>query len=324
MVSDIISKIKEADLYGGSGSMFPVAKKWEIVKEADSPKKYLICNASEGELETFKDYHILKNFPQKVIEGITLAVDTLSIEKAYIYLKYDYFDELAKVFDEFSQGSIEVIKKRGGYVGGEETSVISSIEGGRPEPRPKPPYPAKTGLWGYPTLVNNVESFYRVAEIGRGEYLNMRFYSVSGDAPNKGVFEFPKDITVKKLLEKTANNPSFDYFLQVGGGAGGSILLPKETDVKFDCLGSVVIYEKEKTDTKELMRKWVNFFLEGNCDQCTPCREGLFRIMKMIESEDFNEIEDIFLVMKETSLCALGERAVNPFKTLLEKVIEKR
>ncbi len=301
--------------------MFPVWKKWEAVKNFPSEKKYVVCNASEGELETFKDHFILKNYPEVVIDGIKIAMAEMEAERGYIYLNKDYYDEFADVLQNLSGENIEVVKKRGGYIGGEETSVIEAIEGNAPEPRVKPPFPSESGLWECPTLVNNVETFYCVSKIKRDEYEKNRFYSIGGSASNRGVFQFPEDITVKNLLEETGNVPTFDYFLQVGGGACGTVLLSDEIDKKIDGLGSIVIYNREDTDPYILMKKWVDFLLEGNCDKCTPCREGLYRIMEMIDQKRFEEIEDIFLVMEETSLCPLGKVAATPFKSLLNKVI---
>ncbi len=323
-MNNIVSKIREANLLGRSGSMFPVAAKWEAVKTAEANEKYVICNASEGELETFKDYFILKNHLEAVVAGIKIATEEIGAKKAYIYLNKDYYDEISPKIKELVGDEIEVVKKRGGYVGGEETSVIEAIEGNEPWPRIKPPFPAQEGLFGLPTLVNNVETFYCVSKIARDDYNNERFFSIGGDAPNKGVFLAQKNTSVSDLLEETQNNPSFDFFVQIGGGAGGLIFLKEELSKKnFDCLGSVVIYDKEKTDPYLLMEKWVNFLMDGNCDKCTPCREGLYRIEEMVKSRDFSVSEDIFFVMKSTSLCPLGRVAVNPFLSLLNKIILK-
>lgn len=320
-MQNIIDKIKESKLLGRSGSMYPVFMKWETVKNTDSDEKYVVCNGAEGEMETFKDYYLLKNHPEVVVDGVKIALQELEATKALIYLKKNYFDEFRFDLEKLINGKIEIVEKKGGYIAGEETAVIESIEGNPPEPRIKPPFPTKVGLWGKPTLVNNLETFYFISKINSDDYHNTRFFSVAGDAPNKGVFEFNENITIKELLEKTNNTPSFDYFLQVGGGSSGKILTPKETDVSFNCLGSVIIYNKETTDPFLLLKKWVDFFLEGNCDKCTPCREGLFRIKEMIEKKDFKEIDDLFFVMKKTSLCPLGEAAILPFSTLLRKII---
>jgi len=300
--------------------MFPVGEKWEVVRSIPSEKKYVVCNASEGEIDTFKDYYLLKNYPEVVIDGILIAMDTLGAQKGYIYLNKDYYQEFFPALKSVAGERIEIVEKKGGYIGGEETAVIEAIEGNPPEPRIKPPFPSEKGLWGCSTLVNNVETFYFVSKIKKDDYRESRFYSIGGDAPNRGVFEFPESITIKDLLEKTDNSPSFDYFLQVGGGACGEVMLENEINRKIDGLGSVIIYDREKTDINLLMKKWVDFLLVGNCDKCTPCREGLYRIMEMIEKGNYDEIEDMFYVMEETSLCPLGKVAVTPFKTLLKKI----
>ncbi len=303
--------------------MFPVAAKWSAVKSMEAKKKYVICNASEGELETFKDYFILKNHLKDVIAGIKIAVDEIDADKAYIYLNKNYYEEIAPLIKDIVGEEIVVVQKKGGYVGGEETSVIEAIEGNEPWPRIKPPFPAEKGLFDYPTLINNVETFYCIAKISRDDYKNERFFSVSGDAPSKGVFVDDKNISVLDLLEKTKNIPDFDFFVQIGGGAGGLIFLKEELAKKtFDCLGSVVIYNRE-TDPYQLMGKWVDFLMDGNCDKCTPCREGLYRIKEMVDSKDFSYIDDIFFVMQKTSLCPLGRVAVNPFYSLLNKIVLK-
>ena len=320
-MTNIISKIKEENLLGRSGSMFPVWKKWEAVKNFPAEKRYVICNASEGELETFKDYFILKNHFKEVVDGIKIALQEVGAEKGYIYLNTEYYEELSASLKEAAGERIEVVKKRGGYIGGEETAVIEAIEGNRPEPRIKPPFPSEKGLWGFPTLVNKVENFYWVSKVDKGEYQKKRFYSVGGSAPKRGVFLLPEDATIRSVLEESGNTPPFDYFLQVGGGACGTVTLPSEIDEKIAGVGSVVIYNREETDPYLLMKKWVEFLLEGNCDKCTPCREGLYRIMEMIERKRFQEVEDIFYVMEETSLCPLGKEAVKPFKSLLNKII---
>ncbi len=320
-MSDLIYKLKESKILGRSGSLYPVGLKWEAIKSEKEEEKYVVCNGSEGEMETFKDYFLLKNYPEVVLRGIDLAKETLNAKKAFIYLKKDYFSELSPALK--TRTDVEIIEKKGGYVGGEETALIEVIEGNPAEPRVKPPFPTKKGLWDKPTLVNNVETFYFVAKINDDEYHHTRFFSIAGDAPCKGVFEFDEGITVKELLQESGNIPTFDYFLQVGGGTSGEIILPSEIERKVEFLGSVVIYNREKTDPYLLMEKWVNYLLAGNCDKCTPCREGLFRIKEMIEEKNFKGIDDLFFVMEKTSLCPLGMVVVSPFQSLLKKIIVK-
>ncbi len=320
-MENIIDKIQKSGILGRSGSLYPVFMKWKTVKSSDEAEKYVICNGAEGEMETLKDYYLLKNYPEIVLDGVKIAIQELNATKGFIYLKKSYFEEFYSKLEKLVDNQIEIIEKKGGYIGGEETAVIEVIEGNAPEPRIKPPFPTDFGLWGKPTLINNLETFYSVSKINSDDYHNTRFFSIGGDAPNKGVFEFGENITVRELLEKTNNIPDFTYFLQVGGGSSGRILLPEETEVTLNCLGSVIIYNREKTDPFLLMLKWIDSFLEGNCDKCTPCREGLFRIKEMINQKNFSEINDLFFVMEKTSLCPLGRVAVSPFSTLLEKIV---
>ncbi len=318
---DIIEKIKKAEITGRSGCNFPVWKKWSLVKENLSEKHYIICNASEGELETFKDYYLLKNHSKEVIEGIKIALDTFQNSSAYIYLNKDYYSELKDLLEGLIDDRFVLFKKEGGYIGGEETAILEAIEGKRPEPRSKPPFPTKSGLWGYPTLINNVETFYSVYQIERGSYKKTRFYSISGKVKNKGVFEFHEETTIREILEKTRNAPDFDYFLQVGGGACGEIMLPEELDKKVKGLASIIVYDRKKTEPFLLMEKWAKFLFEGNCNKCTPCREGTYRILEIIKKKKMEEIDDIFFAMENSSFCPLGRVAVVPFQSLLNKIV---
>ena len=324
---DIILKLKKSGLKGRSGSSFPTGLKWESVKNAKAFKKYVICNAAEGEPEVFKDDYILKNYPDKVIEGMKIALKTIDHSSGYIYINKEYFKKYgAKLKKLIGKLPISIFLKKteyGKYIGGEETSLIESIEGKRAEPRQKPPHPTQAGLFGYPTLVNNVETFYYVSRINENKYNNERFYCISGEVKNKGVFEFPEDWTIKKVLKETHNWPDFGFFVQVGGGAEGEIFLSKELDKPVRYLASIIVFNL-KTDPYSLMGKWVNFLMKGNCDKCVPCREGLYRLSEMIKKRkiDKNTLEDLFLVLEETSLCPLGRGATVPFKSLISKVLK--
>ncbi len=319
---DIISEIKKQKLTGRSGSGFPTALKWEMVKKAKSNKKYIICNGSEGELKNFKDKFILKKYPEIVVEGIKAALKTIDHSSAIIYLRKDYYylfkGRLKKLIKDFP---IEIVKKKGGYLGGEETVICESLEGKRPEPRIKPPFPVQSGLWGHPTLVNNVETFYCVGRIIRKEYKKTKFFAITGK--NKGVFELPEEYTIKQILKETKNYPSFKFFIQSGGGAMGEILLSKELNKQVEGIGCLVVFNAEKTKPLALMKEWATFFSKENCDKCTPCREGMYRISEMINEGkiDKKTLKEILIVMEKTSLCPLGKNAYRPFQTLIKKVI---
>ncbi len=311
-------------MIGRSGSCYPTGRKWRQVKEAVSNKKYVVCNASEGEPEVFKDRFLLDNHLDEVISGINLAIKEFDAEHAYIYLNKDYYQSLKEDLEKKIKNlPISLVKKGEGYIAGEETSMLEAIEGKAAEPRSKPPFPTEKGLWGYPTLINNVETFYWISKIAKDEYEKERFVCVSGKADKRGAFKVPEDMTIREILKKTDNWPEFDFFVQVGGGVCGTIMLPEELDRPIEGAGSIVIYNREETDKYELMDKWIKFLLRGNCDKCTPCREGLFRISEMIDKKEIDKetLDDLFFSLENTSFCPLGKMAQTPFKSLIEKII---
>ena len=320
---NIITKLKKNKLLGRGGASFPTGLKWEMVKKAKARKKYVICNASEGEPNVFKDGFILENYPEEVIEGIKIALEIMGNNSAYIYLRKDYYEKFQKRLKKLTENlPVNLFKKTGGYLASEETSVLESIEGKRPEPRIRPPFPPQSGLWGYPTLINNVETFYYVAKIAKGEYQDTRFYSISGDIKNEGVYELPENYSIFQILKETKNWPNFDFFIQAGGGAVGEILLPNELNQSVKGAGAIIVFNRKKTNLFSLMKKWTDFFLEGNCDKCVPCREGVFRLAEMIRKEriDKKTLGDLFFVLEQTSFCALGKSIVVPFRSLMDKL----
>lgn len=321
----IIEQLKQSGLKGKGGAGFPTGLKWEAVKNAQAEKKYVICNASEGEPGVLKDYFLLDNYPAKVIKGMEIALKEIGGEQAYIYLNPDYFPALeGKLKAAIGDLPIVLFKKPHGYICGEESTLLNVIEGKETMPRLKPPFPTQAGLWGYPTLINNVETFYQVAKIAEGEYQADRFYTLGGEAKNKGVFALPENLTVKQVLEKTGNWPDFDFFVQAGGGMSGEILTSAELDVPVGGAGSITVYDMA-TDPLTLMRQWARFFMEQSCGQCVPCREGTYRLNEIFKNDEFDRalVEDILFVLAETSLCPLGRGAAVPFYGYLNKIYGK-
>lgn len=321
----IIEKIKKAKLLGRGGAGFPVCYKWKAVKNAPGLKKYIICNASEGEPDVFKDKYILEKYAQEVINGIEIALNEIDNSSAYIYINPAYYhifySKLRKLIGHLP---IEIFKKTENYIAGEETTILNAIEGKREEPRLKPPYPTERGLFNCPTIINNVETFYYISKINKGEYEGKRFYSISGDVKHKGVFELPAVWPVKKILKETNNWPSFDFFVKTGGGATGDILLSSELDRLAEGAGAIIVYDRKKTKPLTLMRKWAGFFFYGNCDKCVPCREGMFRVLEILNSKndlDKKTLNELFFAMEKTSFCPLGKGAGNTFKNFLKKII---
>ncbi|MCL5411574.1 MAG: hypothetical protein M1150_02445 [Patescibacteria group bacterium] len=321
---DIIIKLRQHNLLGRGGAAYPTWQKWAAVKEARGKKKYIICNASEGEPNVFKDGFILERYPETVINGIKVALDTFDNSSAYLYLRPAYYQRFSKNLKKLAENlPITLFEKPHLYLAGEETTLLSAIEGKRLEPRQKPPYPPQSGLFGYPTLINNVETFYYVAEIAEDKFKNNRFYSINGAVENCGVYELPVDWSIEKILKETKNYPNFDFFIQNGGGAVGEVLLPKELSRLTAGTGAIVVYSREKTNLTALMKKWAEFFITGNCDKCVPCREGVYRIYEMLENNslDKNTLSDLLFVLEKTSFCPLGKEASISFRGVTEKLL---
>ncbi|OIO08392.1 hypothetical protein CO115_01040 [Candidatus Falkowbacteria bacterium CG_4_9_14_3_um_filter_36_9] len=323
---DILNKIKKAGLVGRSGSCFPVALKWEMVAKASDQKKYVICNASEGEPGVKKDGYILNNFPVKVIDGIKIALNFLKADKGFIYLNPEYYKKYHKKLKKIINTSpIELIAKpaNAGYIGGEESSILNSIEAKRIEPRLRPPFPTTNGLWGYPTLINNVETFYDVSLAAASKYKNTRFYTINGDCLLDGVYELPTNYTIEKILKLTKNFPNFPFFVQIGGDASGLILNSRQLKRPVSGAGSITIYSQQKYNPKELIANWLYFFKSESCGQCTPCREGTYRLMEILNSKEINwkNFTDILDNLSDTSFCGLGCAAPLPIKSYITNVL---
>jgi len=322
---NIIAKLKTADLRGRGGANFPTYLKWQMMADTNSKKKYIVANGSEGEPNVLKDGWILKNHPEKLVEGVKIALGTFKGSEAFIFIRRDYFKKYKKKLEKLiGDLPITVFREYGGYLSGEETVLCEEIEKNLPaRPRNKPPFPGQAGINGLPTLINNVETFYQVAKIANDEYKKTRLYSISGKVPHKEVFELPVSWSIKKILEETNNTPEFDYFVQVGGGASGDILLSSETTQAVSGSGAIVVYNKDQTDPWVLMRTWIDFFMRENCDKCTPCREGTYRMLEMIRNRKFDKkiLDDLFFVLENTSYCALGKSISLPFRSAIKKLL---
>lgn len=323
---EIIEKIKEAGLVGRGGASFPTATKWETVKNATGDKKYVVCNASEGEPGVKKDLFIFNNHAERIVDGIKIAMDYLGAEGGYIYLNPAYYNKLAGKLNKLVKGTkITIFKKdhRAGYIGGDESALVNHIEGKRIEPRLRPPYIATNGLWDYPTLVNNVETFYNVSLVAAGQYEKKRFITISGDCPNEGVFYFDETWTIDKILNETNNYPKFKFFVQVGGDASGSVFNDAQLNQPVSGAGSITIYSIIKHKPNDLMKQWAYFFANESCGQCTPCREGTFRLKEILKMKniDWQLVNDLLDNLGETSFCGLGNAVPYPFRSYLKNVL---
>jgi NADH:ubiquinone oxidoreductase subunit F (NADH-binding) len=322
---DILAKIKQAGLVGRGGACFPVEKKWAMAKDASGDKKYVVGNAAEGEPGVAKDGYILEHHAEKVIDGLKIAINFLSAEKGYLFLNHSYYKKFNKKLAVLIKDSpLEIFVKpiNAGYIGGEESAVLNAIEGRRIEPRLKPPFPAVRGLWGCPTLINNVETFYNVSLVGAGKYANKRFYTITGDCLNEGVYELPDNLTIEKVLNQTKNYPKFSFFVQAGGTASGEALNSSQLKRQASGAGSIAVYSLGKNNFKKVIKGWLNFFVNESCGQCAPCREGTYRLNEIFTKEkiDWALLNSLLDNLSDTSFCALGGSVPVPIKSFIKNV----
>lgn len=316
---ELIEAIKKSDLKGRGGAGFDTALKWQMVADARSDKKYVICNAMEGEPESQKDFHIIKHYFDEVINGMILAMHTVGATEAIIFMhkeKYNTFS--AKINRQIHHLPIKLLSAPNEYRCGEETTLLNAIEGLRTEPRNKPPYPTDHGLYGYPTLINNVETLWAISKISKGEYKKTRFYTILGKVSHPGVYEANEDISIDELLKQTQNRPKETTFAQIGGGASGKMILNKSYNQSILGLGAITLHTLP--EIPQLLKRFAKFFQCESCGLCVPCREGTYRIYEEIQTSkpDWQKINEILSVLEQTSFCALGRSAAVPFKTIEE------
>ncbi len=334
---EVINLIKEKGLTGRGGAGFSAGTKWEMARNAEGDEKYLICNADEGEPGTFKDRLIIEKNPEALVEGIIICAYAFGAKKAFIYLRGEYEclrEELQKTVDNVlkdakSDLNIEIFNGAGAYVCGDETAIISSIEGMRGHPRTKPPFPTTVGLFGKPTVINNVETLANVPHAMMFDDWdnNLRLHCISGDVKKPGIYEKPLGIKLSELinLAEPKNTPKAVYF----GCFGGCIPYKGNEDMELnpenicgeDCiLGacSMIVVDETRSivDTATNVAKFYEF---ESCGKCTPCREGTMRILNILQNislgdaklEDIDTLQELAEVIKDTSFCGLGQTATH-------------
>ncbi|WP_432663361.1 NADH-quinone oxidoreductase subunit F [Wukongibacter baidiensis] len=364
--NEVIKTVEDSKLKGRGGAAFPTALKWNFVAREDSDVKYVICNADEGEPGTFKDKILLDGCPLQIIEGMIIAAYATKASKGYIYIRGEYpktKEILIKAVENLrNEGylgnnilgqdfsfDIDIRSGAGAYVCGEETALIESIEGNPGRSRFKPPYPPSQGLWGKPTLVNNVETLANIPLIlkygaekyrqyGTESSSGTKLISVSGNVVNKGVFEIEFGTTLREVVYDICGGIEKDKklkFVQLGGSSGACIpegLLDIRLDFEelknYDIgLGSgAILVVDESTCILDFMKTTMEFFKHESCGKCTPCREGNRHIIKIIDriqngegsERDLELLENISQIMKEASLCGLGQAAPTAIFTTLK------
>jgi formate dehydrogenase beta subunit len=362
----VIEALKQSGLRGLGGAGFPTGVKWEVVRQTASPVKYVICNADESEPGTSKDRFILQTMPDLVLEGMVLAALVVGAQKAIVYIRHEYNRErdlLYKtlqrcqaegILGEHMCGStqsvtVEIFDSPGGYICGEETALLEALEDKRAEPRNKPPFPGTHGLFGKPTLINNVETFAMVPGIllkggtwwaaqGHNGTGGLKFLAVSGHVRRPGVYEVPLGIPARALLFDRAGGMRYGRPLKAfaPGGASSGFLPASMVDIPLDfralaeagsMLGSgAVVAVAEGTCMLDLALNVGRFFRDESCGKCVPCRVGTEKIVMLLEGirqgrgsmADLDLIEELSATMALTSICGLGQAAPNPILSVIK------
>ena len=343
-VDEVQDKINASGLRGLGGAGFPSGKKWSFVRAEDGPR-YLAVNGDEGEPGTFKDRYYLERTPHLFLEGMLIAAWAVDARRCYIYMRDEYPAVLKILADEIAAlesaglaepGFIELRRGAGAYICGEESAMIESIEGKRGLPRHRPPYVAQVGVFGRPTLVHNVETLHWVARVCREgpEVLNttekngrvgLRSFSVSGRVKNPGVHLLPAGSTITDLIDACGGMLDGHKFkaYQPGGPSAG--LLPatmNDIPMDFDTLqphgsfigSAAIVVLSDKDSVKDAALNMLRFFEDESCGQCTPCRVGCEKAVKLMEKDKWDQplLEELCTVMVDASICGLGQAAPNP------------
>ena len=337
---DVTARVSGSGLRGLGGAGFPTGTKWGFLDNTPKPR-LLAINADEGEPGTFKDRYIIDSDPHRLLEGILLASWAIEAEAAYVYLRDEYpqsreilLAEISRLEQEGLTGGIELHLRRGAgaYICGEESAMLESIEGKRGLPRNRPPFPAQRGLFGRPTLINNVETIYWIRDIvekGADWYQDQgrpHFYSVSGRVKNPGVKLAPAGISVRQLIEEHCGGmeDGHTFTAYLPGGASGGVLPADKGDVPLDfgsldelgCFigSSAVVIFSGSDNIRDVCRNLIHFFEDESCGQCTPCRVGCEKMLKLIDAPDWDKdlIVELSDTMRDASICGLGQAAPNP------------
>lgn len=351
---DIVLAVREAGLKGRGGAGFPTGSKWMLAATAFADKKFVICNADEGEPGTFKDRMLLTEFTEHILNGMTICGYAIGAQEGYIYLRgeYEYMmshieRHIQKLKDENKLGKnilgkgfdfeISVRLGSGAYVCGEESALIESLEGHRGEPRNRPPYPVNTGFMSFPTVVNNVETLATVpiimnngpewfSSLGTDRSRGTKLLSISGDVESPGIYEVPFGTKVIDMLELAGAKDT--KAVQIGGASGICI---SESDLhrnlSFEDIptgGSIIVFNKSR-DMLKILKNFMEFFTEESCGQCTPCRIGNKKLLdgiNMIEKGTcpiayIEELISLGRTMQISAKCGLGQSSPNPFISIM-------
>ena len=363
---EVIDIVKKSGLRGRGGAGFPTGKKWELTRQSKGNQKYVVCNADEGDPGAFMDRSILEGDPHSVLEAMAIAGYSIGANKGFIYVRAEYpiavqrlkiaikqaedYGILGKnIFDTDFSFDIEIRLGAGAFVCGEETALLESIEGKRGQPRVKPPYPAQSGLWGKPTLINNVETYANIAQIilkgadwyssiGTENSKGTKVFALGGNVNNIGLVEVPMGTTLREIVYDIGGGiPNGRDFkaAQTGGPSGGCI--PKEhldTPIDYESLktigsmmgsGGLIVMDDTKCMVS-LAKFYLEFTVSESCGKCTPCRIGTKRMLEILEKLcngegeelDIYKLEKLAVNIQKASICGLGQSAPNPVISTLK------
>jgi formate dehydrogenase len=347
----VIEALEQSGLRGLGGAGFPTGRKWRFVRQEKAPR-LMAVNGDEGEPGTFKDRYFLETDPHRFLEGTLIAAWAVESPEAYVYLRDEYPQcreilerEIAAVEQAGLAPQVKIHMRRGAgaYICGEESAMLESLEGKRGLPRHKPPFPSQAGLFGLPTLINNIETLFWVRDIveqgpgwfsgeGRNGRQGRRTFSVSGRVREPGVKLAPAGITVRELIDEYCGGMAEGHVFKgyLPGGASGGILPASKADIPLDfgtlegegCfIGSAaVVVLSDKDDMKAVALNLLRFFEDESCGQCTPCRVGTEKAVKLMSAPRWDEdlIQELSRVMGDASICGLGQAAMNPVKQVLK------
>jgi len=357
---EIIDQIKISGLRGRGGAGYPTHLKWSAVRQQDSRKKYVLCNGDEGDPGAFMDRMLMESYPYRIIEGVTIAARTVGANDGYFYIRAEYplaLERMSKALEECERRGflgdnimgagfsldLKIVAGAGAFVCGEETALMASIEGRRGMPRLRPPYPAESGLWNAPTLINNVETYATVpwiirhggaelARLGTGGSKGTKVFALAGKVAHGGLIEVPMGISIREIIEDIGGGIAAGKrfkAVQIGGPSGGCV--PAEladTAVDYETLGDVgammgsggLVVLDESDCMVDIARYFLEFTQNQSCGKCTFCRIGTRRMLDILErlcegngkKGDIEELEHLAETVRKGSLCALGGTAPNP------------
>jgi NADH:ubiquinone oxidoreductase subunit F (NADH-binding)/NAD-dependent dihydropyrimidine dehydrogenase PreA subunit len=361
----VIEELKKSGLRGRGGAGFPTWMKWKFTREQKSDERYIICNGDEGDPGAYMDRSILEGDPHSVIEGMILAGFAIGAKKGYFYIRAEYPLAIERIKNAIDQAhdagllgenilgtkfsfDLDIRLGAGAFVCGEETALIASIEGKRGTPRPRPPYPSVSGLWGKPTAINNVETLANVAyiiyegatsfaKIGTDKSKGTKVFALTGKVKNSGLVEVPMGTTLKEIVYDIGGGILHDKAIkaiQTGGPSGG--VIPKEyldTPVDYDNLqklGSIMgsggmIVMDEDDCMVDIAKFYLGFCVDESCGKCAPCRLGGYQMLDILKkislgkglATDMDKLKRIAHAMQKASLCGLGQNAANPVVSTL-------